>query len=271
MGKINFFLVLAIFFLMPLISSAPPVTTVQQFSEGLIIIDTPQTALRQNQNFQYNFFVYNMTSGGLMSSTEISCKYIISDNRGEIVYYATPEYFSSDGHWGIDINSLNFSQSGFYYYGTRCNTSNLGGATTGYYHVTPLGHDITTAESMLHFIFLISIMFTFLLSLITSIKIPFRSRKGNNGDIIVASDIKYLKVPAIIITYLLLMFFFGLTQSILTNFLYFENLGGVFNWLYWIMFALMFPVIVVGVLLWVIHILNERKILKTLERGVMMR
>jgi hypothetical protein len=131
---------LGIFFI-SLVSAIPPVTTTQNFAEGYIVMDSPQTILRQGKDFNVNFFVYNASDGLLINNVSTECIYYLSDNYGSILFYSPVSYSSTGkyGHWSIKLLGNNFSNLGDYYYGIKCNSTNLGGPEVGQYTVTPMG------------------------------------------------------------------------------------------------------------------------------------
>jgi hypothetical protein len=139
-------------FLVATVSSAPPVTTIQQFASGYVIEDSPQEYLKQNSQFQYNFFLYNLTDGQLMTNASISCTFYLSNSTGYILVLEDVPFYVSDNHWGTIIAGGNFSNVGDYYYGTRCNSTILGGMMTGTWKVTPNGEEPTTPKTFLYFI-----------------------------------------------------------------------------------------------------------------------
>jgi len=135
-----FIALFVILLVMPMVSAAPPITTVQQIQNGYNIIDSPQSYISLKTNYQYNFFVNNISNGALKDNTTTSCIFYLANKSGEVIFYSNVPYFSN-GHWGIDINGGNFSELGFYAYGTRCNSTTLAGSISGLFEVTKNGFD----------------------------------------------------------------------------------------------------------------------------------
>jgi hypothetical protein len=149
--------------LMAMISAQPPVTTVQQFQEGFIIVESPHDFLKLNEDYQYNFFVYNQSNGVLMDNSSITCNFILANISGEIILNQEVNYFS-DSHWGIDILGGNFSYSGGYPYGVSCQDS-YGGALSGFFQVTESGVELTEGRSLLVIGLLTLLVFLLFISL----------------------------------------------------------------------------------------------------------
>ena len=137
------------------VSSAPPVTTVQSFPDGYVIVESHPLILKQNQDFQYNFFVYNTSNGVLLNNASMICNFFLADSSGQVIFSEGVPYFS-DGHWGIDILGGNFSSQGEYPYGVSCQGGS-GGALAGVFQVTPSGQ--SGNENTVFFIFIILLLY----------------------------------------------------------------------------------------------------------------
>lgn len=132
------------------VSSAPPVTTVQEFPEGYKIVENPHAYLKLNQDYQYNFFVYNASTGLLLDNSTITCNFFLANSSGEVVFSKEADYFA-DGHWGIDILGGNFSNTGRYAYGVSCQDGQ-GGSLAGIFEVTHSGEDPSIPKVLSHLI-----------------------------------------------------------------------------------------------------------------------
>ena len=126
------------------VSSAPPVTQVQQLTEGYVIEGTPVDILVIGQDYRYNFFVYNI-SNGVFPKQEVSCLFYMANSTGDTVVYSPPT--KVNGYWSILISGKNFSQVGYYPFGINCNSSTLGGSFMSYFHITTTGEELTEGDS----------------------------------------------------------------------------------------------------------------------------
>jgi len=161
-----FITLIAFTLLLSFVSAVPPVTTTQQFEKSYIIVDSPQTILKQNQFFQVNFFLYNSSDGFLVDDTIVECVYYLANSSGMVVFYDSVPYDHTSGkygHWGIELTSANFSNSEVYDYGIKCNSTFLAGNTVGEYKVTPTGVelDIPTTIILILILGLLSILLFF--------------------------------------------------------------------------------------------------------------
>jgi hypothetical protein len=151
-------ILLGLLFLSSLVTAAPPVTTVQQFSEGYIIEDTPQTYIRQNYNFSYNFFLFNSSNGVLINNNTVNCLFYLTDAYGEVLFIQAPQHYTSYNYWGLVIDGGNFSKVGEYNYGIKCNSSTRGGANVGVFYVTGNGKENANQSIIIFFIIMFLII-----------------------------------------------------------------------------------------------------------------
>jgi len=152
MGKVFQALVFAFFFLFSVsFVSAQPLTNIYIFDEGLIIVDNPQILLKQNQNYQYNFFVYNKTNGELIDNSTINCIVYIANSSGDVLFFDEVDYFL-EGYWGEDLNGSIFSELGIYGYGVQCQDDGVGGALSGLWEVTSSGRSVTISSGFVIFL-----------------------------------------------------------------------------------------------------------------------
>jgi len=124
---------------LPLASAVPPVTQVQAFTEGYVIEGTPQEFIKQNTAFQYNFFVYNISTGKAVTNDTTECFFYLAIDNGTVIAFENATYFTEDRHWGVVINENNFSSVGHHPFGVKCNSTIYGGAKVSYFTVTPSG------------------------------------------------------------------------------------------------------------------------------------
>ncbi|KKM06195.1 hypothetical protein LCGC14_1746450, partial [marine sediment metagenome] len=124
----------------------------------------------------------------------------------------------------------------------------------------------------IYIVFIVASIFAFLVSLFFAIKIPWKESRGAEGEIINWNEMKKSgKLFAIVISYALLLFIFGMTKSIMVNFLSFDNASNVFNWLYWLLWAGIWPLMVTSLIIGIINLLTGKKMREAFNRGVPFR
>lgn len=163
MKKLSLFVFLfVVLTFLPLISSAPPVTTVQQFAEGYIILPAKQEVLVQGQDFTHHWIVYNSTDGKKITNTTINCSMYMANGSGAVLLSNKASY-DSRGFFYLLIKGGNFSLNGIYTYGIDCE-GDFGGASSGAFEVTETGFNISTAGSLIRvaiILALVCLMFLF--------------------------------------------------------------------------------------------------------------
>jgi len=149
-------------FLIPFVISIPPITTIQQFPTGYILLESPQEYIELNQDYQYNFFVYNYSTGVLIDNTTLVCDFFLANSSGEVIFSSEVDY-NSEGYWNIDILGGNFSKTEIYIYGISCQDV-YGGALTGGWEVIKTDTGLFALNNA-NIIYLISIIFIFLIGI----------------------------------------------------------------------------------------------------------
>lgn len=154
--------------ILPLVSAVKPVSEVNAFTEGFIIKHPEDFTLKANQDYEFEFHVYNI-SNGLAVTSGISCELHFYDDTGHHQYEGLDTTPSHTYDYSFDLNGTNFTE-GDYYYNVYCNSSRLGGFSTIPLEVTLNGRERPGDIVIFFFsaIFL-ALMVLFLYTLITSI------------------------------------------------------------------------------------------------------
>ena len=163
MKKLFIFLLLSVM-LISNVMSVPPVTTVAQFPAGYTIVESQQITLTAGKNFTYHFFVLNTSNGKGVSNNSINCTFVLADSQGNILSIITPKWNVSK-FWNVDIDGNNFTKTGVYKYGLRCEDG-AGGALTGSLEVTPKGETKAGEITIIFFIIIFLAVIAGMLSLL---------------------------------------------------------------------------------------------------------
>ena len=155
---------------------------------------------------------------------------------------------------------------GEYSCSAMCCDGSLCGTNGCTFNITPNGFILSTSQSMLYIFGLILAVFVFLMLLIPAIKIPFRNFVGEEGKVISVNNFKFLKVGAIAFAYLTLVFIFGLANAITRDYLYTIGVNKFFDWGYWILLTLSYPLIILAIVLGLAVFINDIYVKKKLER-----
>ena len=117
--------------------AAPPVTTVQSFSEGYVIKAPIQEFHKYNTEYRFNFHVFNISNGmPLVNSSSISCEFHLYNSSGNHLYTSTSYVVDHTYDYQFLVGGGNFTNIDEYHYVFQCNTSTLGGFVEDYFFVT---------------------------------------------------------------------------------------------------------------------------------------
>lgn len=157
---------------------------------------------------------------------------------------------------------------GEYTYTTCGNLDGLLTCESIKFYITPTGTSLSTGQSIIYLIFLIASICCFMLCLYYSIKIKWKHERDEDGFIIKVNDLRYLKILLIGFCYILLVSISGLLRGITANFIPEIGVYGLFEWIYWILFAGLYPVIICSATFALMAFLSNKKLNRSLLRGI---
>jgi len=139
-------IIMVLMMVLPLVASAPPVTTTQQFTTGYQLKYPSDQVLKQNQGFEFEAHVFNISDGYPITSG-ISCYFHLYNSTGKHALELTDATTSHNFDYSFDVGAGNFSVVGDYYYILQCNSSSLGGYVEVPFQVTPNGLELTEGRA----------------------------------------------------------------------------------------------------------------------------
>lgn len=110
--------------------------------------------------------------------------------------------------------------------------------------INKTGEILSTSQGLVYVVFLGAAIFFFMLSLYGSIKLPWGHQRDEEGKVVTINDLKFVKMFLIAITYIMLMFIFGILYNLTDSFLFLTSPSFFFYWLFWIMLSFLYPIIV---------------------------
>lgn len=129
--------------------AAPPVTTVQQFSEGFILEYPLHDYHKQGEYFSFHFHVFNI-SNGVPITSGVTCFFHLYNSTGNHIWEGFDNETSHTFDYSFNILGENFTDVGIYYYIAQCNNSVLGGFTSHAFEVSPTGNNLENSKSFLY-------------------------------------------------------------------------------------------------------------------------
>ena len=267
MGKkiIFLFLFLFLFIATPLIMAKAPTS---QFSEGYIIIGTPRVFLQQDMDFTYNFFVYNISNGKIISNATTNCSFYMANFTGDVTVFGRATYHTTDEYWSILIDGNNFSAIGNYAYGVKCQSPALGGADTGIFTVTGSGAELTESKAIIYIGLLGILILTFILNFFGMSMLPKENAKLNEEGFMSISYLKYFRTTLWITGYFLLIAIMFVSSNLSYAYLGEELFADILFAFYTILFSIAPLVIIVWLLAILAMVFKDRELRKMMNRGL---
>jgi hypothetical protein len=163
----HFFLFTLLFlFLIPISISVPPFLEQQAstpFTEGLIVDYEHFVYYPSGRYLELSFHVYNISTGRMLGNDTISCLLHIYNDTGEIFYnLERVKAIDKPTHFIMNVNDTLLLKAGSYAWDIYCNTSYLGGFSSGNAELTQTGGEEPTPntedEYFLYFVFVLAIV-----------------------------------------------------------------------------------------------------------------
>lgn len=202
--------------------------------------------------------------------TTCSCLISINYPNGSNAVRDAPTTITTN-HAIFKLNKTTTQVLGAYKVDLHCNNSADYGSATFEYLVTPNGFQLLTSEGIIYFLLLGVLIFIFLLTLYFGLAIPYSNKRDEMENLVSINDLKYLKVFLLFIAYFLLIWIVATMRFITENLLFKTELHKVFAWLFWILWAILIPIMSLSFIFLVVAYLQDKKIRKALERGVPFR
>ncbi len=164
------FLFLFLIVLTPMVVAQPPQATPVIINlEAGLAIDFPKIIeIRQNQDFEFHFHVFNATSGLAVDNTTTNCSLeLLNGDGSEIIDIDVIDFVGDE--WNINVLGGNFSRLGSYYWLVNCQSSLVGGFTSAPLIVTADGFSFSDFPIQLSLI-----IFSFFLLVFGLVKERFR-------------------------------------------------------------------------------------------------
>jgi len=267
MGRKIIVVLFLLLLVIPLVSAVPPVTTVQQFTAGLVIVTSPQQYLKQNTDFTVDFFVHNQSNGRHISNSTTNCSFYLAQSNGTLIINKKVNYNAND-YWDIIIKGGNFSTPGQYNYGIDCHHTFLGGTTTGAFLVNPNGTELTSSRAIIYIGLIAILVFIFLTTFFGIGLLPAMNTKDAEGNILSISYLKYLRTTLWFVEWMFLIAIFYLTSNLAFAYLGEQLFAKTLFMLFQICLGLT-PLIVIVWIAWILaSIINDRGIRNLWERGM---
>lgn len=129
------------------------------------------------------------------------------------------------------------------------------------------GQDFTTAKAISYIGFIVILLFIFILITYGAIRVNWKHSRDEEGKILSINNFRYIKVFLFSMSYLLIMFLFGLSYKFFNE----ANIQGFtefFNFIYQLLLNSIYPLIVALIIIMFVIWINNRKLSKKLKLGI---
>ena len=274
MGKqINFLsLLFLVIVLTSFVSAIPPVLQDSNFAGGYEIKVPFIGTLKQNQDFTFNFHLFNISNGYPIDNSSTNCYFDLYNSSGvHLVEVIIPHENSIKvNEWELKVLGGNFSAIGQYGYIVQCNSSasSLGGVEEVGFEVTYTGNKIDTGQSILYIPLFAMIIFTFIMILFFINKLPSANTRDEEGKILSVTYLKYLRSPLWFFEYMLFVAILYLSSNLAFAYLYETLFAQILFVLFRISFGLA-PVIVIVWIIWIYaKMFQDKQFQDMINRGI---
>jgi len=225
---------------------------------------------QQESEVDIKFPCYNTT--GALCSPLANCNVTLYGPNNVLIFNNSEatNQLASSLYFNITLTPTQTSNNGENCLIAYCCDSGDGdnpcGDTSICFEITPSGNTLSTANGIIYVVFLIGALFVFFLLSYGAIAIPFKDVRNEEGKVVSVNDLKYFKVFFMVLSYIMLMWIFGILYSITSTFLILNGIEKFFYYLFIIMLSFLWPAIVLSLIICLILFIDGKKMRKRLLR-----
>lgn len=265
MRKSGIFLGLMLLCLIGLVTAQPPFSQSVGFTDGYLIEFPQQGTIPQNQDYLFNFHVYNLSNGFPIDNSVTDCFFHLYDNSGLHLIETNLDYVS-ENEWQINVTQGNFTREGDYSYIVQCNSSILGGFQSVGFEVSNADRQINISESIIYILLTIGVFLIFVISLYFTIAIPYSNKTNEKGAVIKVTKAKYFKLLMVGITYAFFVWLLNILIGVSSSFASLTLYYGFISFLFSIMLNLTIPIFALIFVIMGAEIIRDSNVMKTIKR-----
>jgi len=229
----------------------------------MLIAFASASTYKQNNNVDIR---HSVRTNGATTSTAICNITVYNPDWLVLVNFESMSYDSTTQTFNYTL--INTSVVGDYCYDITCFDSGLNKTENFCIEITPTGKGFTIAQSITYLLLLAVVVGLFIFSLYGSIIIPFRNERNEYNEVIRINWKKYLKVFAIVMSYMFLIWVAYLSWNLAFGYLYLDSLAKFFNWIFVLLMALALPIFITVIIFFTVIYLQDKKIQTFIERGL---
>ena len=139
------------------------------------------------------------------------------------------------------------------------------------FEVSNQGFSVNEGQGTIYVFLMIGVFVLFLLTLYFGIGIGGKNERDYSGKVVGVNYKKYLKFALLVVSYLILMFFFAIGKGMSYAFLASTEIYGFFNVGFTILLVSLLPLLIFAVTMTIINTIMDKKVQNALIRGIPVR
>ena len=260
-----------------IISAADPHVTIS--STGGLEISYPTSGfVKSTENLAVRWWVYNMTTGKLLTNATVNCTYNIMNSTGYNVWRVASPNISfgvanpsaCQNCFNLILNKGNFTNVGYYSYQIRCDypSTNQGGFLNGDFVATGTGVELTTAKALIYSCLFFLFIFLFVITLMGASKLPDGNDSNGEGELISINNLKYFRSVLLFIAWLIFIAMFYLSSNLAFAYLGELLFAKVLFMVFRVCLLLTLPLIVIWFIWIFVQIAQDKKMKRLISKGI---
>ena len=276
MDKTKALLIITLFFLvvqmcLPIVCSAPPFTQTTDFTSGYKIKIPNFGTLKQNQDFEFSFHIYNISDGMPIDGTSTTCQFHLFNVSGDHIYTSNNITHTTahgvNNEWEVEVDGGNFSYIGDYCYLIQCNSTSLGGFESVAFKVTGTGFEFSQPRAIFSLGLLGVLIFLFIVNLGATSKLPSKDNYDDEGILMSINQLKYLRPVLWVVTWFIIIAIVFTGSNIAFAYMGTTLLANILFTTFKIMLALSLPMVIVWFTYLFYSMFRDRQMKTYLDRG----
>jgi len=256
---------------LPLVSAQPPFIQPTELGSGYEIKIPPFGILKQNQDFEFSFHVFNISDGVPITDISTTCQFHLYNNSGNHLFENNSIKYEIDhgsvNEWEVKVDGGNFSQLGSYSYIVQCNSTGLGGFESVEFEVTGTGQEFTQPKAILFLGLMALLIFLFIIIFKGIQMLPITDEFDEEGTLLSVNKLRYVRPVLYVVEWFLIVALMFIGSNMALAYMGTALLGDVLFVIFQIMFGLSLPMIVVWFVYILYSVFQDKKMKEYTERG----
>lgn len=139
------------------------------------------------------------------------------------------------------------------------------------FEITNTGTEATVAQAIIYFIAILLLSALFSFCFYWAVSIPWSHTRDEDGYILQFNDLRYVKMMMWFVSYILLIGISWLAYNITWGLLSFNTAGNIFNFVYWFLISLLFPILVLFAITTVVNFIFGKKLQNAMRGGIRLK